>query len=295
MWQIKSAEQPVPVCVVGLTFVERVQHLRRFLVVRQTVKTLGERQHALVHPVRFRVAHEEIAPYAAAHVGLGQFVTVVVLFLINQIGIVMRGRHRQCPLVHFDIGSGGQIDDAAGFRHGVIIAVSHGLDDVGIEHAFDEVAQPAALVDPFVGFRPDAEFLDIIEINRRRLLAVISQTFKVAHHLLRRREWQAITQSLGNREKVDLTAIFLGGVIAIEHTLVLAGTHEMVIVYRHVADAGIRQRRHNRGFPHPLCKPCAERQFAQRILQAGRKTGNLPDTVTRRYRGQHRFGKAGAE
>ncbi|OIQ79888.1 hypothetical protein GALL_383700 [mine drainage metagenome] len=184
--QVQSAEQAVPVGVVGLRFVQFVQHGWRPVVFRQAMVTGGQGQHALVHPVGLRKPHEKVAPDAAAHKRLADFPAALALFALDHVAVEVCGRHRQRPFVHFAVGGRRQVDHPAGPGLGVIVAVAHGMDDGGIQHALDEIPEPAFLVHPFVGFRPDAEFLDIVEIHRRRLPAFVGQAFEVTDHLVRR-------------------------------------------------------------------------------------------------------------
>ena len=216
----------------------------------------GKTEHALVHPVGFRVARQEIAPDAAAQERPVQIAAPGRFFAGQQGGIDAGGGHWQRPFVHFTVGRGGQIDDAARCLSGMKIGVGGGADFRAGQHTLDQRLQPATVVNPVVGFRPDAEFLDVVEINGRRL-ALIGEIFEMADDFMRRREGQAITQGFGNREKVEPGAVFFGAEVAIECCGGLAGTEEMVVVDGDVLDAGFGQRRHHGRLPDPLGEPRA--------------------------------------
>ena len=63
---------------------------------------------------------------------------------------------------------------------GVEIGVGRGADLRDGQHAFDRTAfsQPL-VVDPVVGFRPDAEFLDVVEVDGGGV-ALVGEVFQVA-------------------------------------------------------------------------------------------------------------------
>ena len=113
MRQVKPAKQAVPIGIVGLRFIEVVQHICCAPITWQPCNPQRQSQHTLVHPVGFRVAAEKIFPDAATDIRLMLFVAPGTFFSGDQIGILRGGSGRQGPLVHFDIGGGRQINDAA--------------------------------------------------------------------------------------------------------------------------------------------------------------------------------------
>ncbi len=177
---------------------------------------------------------------------------------------------------------------------GMKVGVGRGADFRAGQHAFDQRFQPAAVVDPVVGLRPDAEFLDVVEVDGGRL-ALLRQAFEVSDHLVRRREGQAVAQGFRDREEVEPGAVFLSREIALQFVGALAGAEEVVVVNGHVADAGDGQRRDNRGFPDPLGQPGAGRADAGTRGQLVVQRCDWPMRSRMRDRGQHRLGIAGAE
>jgi hypothetical protein len=168
-------------------------------------------------------------------------------------------------------------------------------DEGRSQHALDEVLQPASLVDPVVGLGPDAELLDVVEVDGRRAARFIRHGLDVLHGLVGRREGQSIAQGFGDGEQVQAAAVLLGGVEAVELVPLAAGAEEMVVVHHDVADAGIGQGRHHGGFPHPLGEPGALGTLQEILLQPVRHGGQLAHAVPVGDHRQHRLHVAGAE
>jgi hypothetical protein len=182
----------------------------------------------------------------------------------------------------------------------VEVAVGLGADQRRGQHALDELLQPAARVDPVVGFRPDAELLDVVEIHGGAL-ALAGQLFQVGDGLCGGRERQAVAQLLGDREEVDVAAVLLGGVETVELVGLLAGAEEVVVVHRHVFHAAVGQRRHHGRDVHPLGQPGALDAGAEarsslplrrRSGRCGRAAGSPPAPARSRRRRTARPGRA---
>ena len=292
--QVEAAEQAVPVGIVGLGAVQLRLHGRRTPVRRQRRQARRDVEHALVHPVRFREAHEEVAPHAAAQEGLAVLEAAGVLLLLDQRMVGARRPRRQRPFVHLDVGGGRQIDDAARLLARVEVGVGCRLDQRRSQHALDEARQPALLVDPVVGLGPDAELLDVVEIDGGAM-AFARQVLQPGHGAFRRREGQPVARLFRDREQVEPAAILLGGEMAVEPPRRLAGAEEVIVVHRHVFDAGVGQRRHDGRFPDALGEPGALGPLAEQALDLVGKRVDLADAVAMRDRGEHRLAIAGAE
>jgi hypothetical protein len=218
---------------------------------------------------------------------------------MDQFGVAPGGGGGQGPFAHLAVGHGGQIDHAPGRRFPVVVVEVGAADDFRGQHALDEVLEPAPLIDPVVGLGPDAELLDVVEVdgggsvgNRAGL---IGHGLDVGHCLGGRGEGQAVAQGLGNGEQVQAAAVLLGGVEAVELVPLAAGAEKVVVVHHHVADAGIGQGRHHGGFPHSLSEPGALGTLQEVLLQTVGHGGQLAHAVPVGNHRQHRFHVAGAE
>ena len=121
------------------------------------------------------------------------------------------------------------------------------------------------------------------------------QAFDVTHRLLRGRKRQTVAQRLRNGKQVEPAPILLGAEIAGELLGPAAGAEEVVVVHRDVADAGVGERGHHRGFPHPLRQPRAPGARTQFPVQLLRQDLDLADAVAIGNDRQHRLGVARAE
>ena len=178
-------------------------------------KPVRQLEHALVHPVRLGIAGQEVAPDPAAQKRALLVKLKVVPRAFDQARITPGGGRRQGPFVHLAVGGGGQVDQAATGMSGLKLGVRGGHNGGRGEHAFEKLDQPAARVDPVIGVRPDPEFLDVIEIDRR-LIAARCQPFEIAHGIRRRGERQAVAQAFVDRKQIESAAFFLGGIKTVE-------------------------------------------------------------------------------
>ena len=216
------------------------------------------------------------------------------LFLFEQ-GMVGRGaRGGKRPFVHLDVGGGWQVHDAARLFARMVVGIGLGADQGRGQHALDELRQPAFLEHPFVGLGPDAEFFDVVEVDRRAA-SLTGEVFQPGHGLVGGREGQPVARTFRNREQVEAAAVLVGGEKAVEAVLAFAGAEEVVVVHRHVADAGGDQRGHHRGLPDPFGEPGAGRAHAEAALDLVGERGDLRHPVAVRDRRQHGFAVAGAE
>ena len=163
------------------------------------------------------------------------------------------------------------------------------------QHALDELLEPFFLVHPRVRVGPDAEFFDVVEIDRRPSLRIGGQAFDEPHRFAGRREWNAITQRFGDREQIQHAAVFFRRVVAGEILGALARAQKMVVVDRDETDSGIGQRRHQRRFPDALGQPRALGTLMRETRQAIRQCVDLADAIARRNYDEHRFHIAAAE
>jgi hypothetical protein len=180
-------------------------------------------------------------------------------------------------------------------RARAVFAESLGGDFPGPEHAFDELAQPALFKHPLVGFGPDAEFFDVVEIDCGRGPRLAREAVEVSDALLGQGKRNAVAQRLGNGEQVEPAPVFFGGEIPVELRCRLAARQEVVIIDGDVADAAVGKRRHHRGLPHALGQPCPLRRAAKTRAELLAELGDLAQPVAVRDRGEHGLGIACAE
>ncbi len=292
--QIEAAEQSVPVRIVGLCQVQQFAHAGCRLCA-EIGDAHGKLLHALVHPVRLGIPRHEVAPDAAAHKGFGLLVAMLVLFPFDQFGIALRAVGIQRPFVHLDVGGGRQVNHPTGAMVAVEIAIKRGLDRRRGEHAFDELLQPLLFINPLVGLRPDAQFFDVVEVDRCRRTLFGGQRFEVMDRFGCGGKRNAIAQRFRDREQVESAAAFLRREKTGQFPDPPARAQEVIVVDRDVANAGIGERGCHGRLPDPFREPGAARSPAERSLQAARQGGKLRTAVAFRDRCQHRLCVAAAE
>ncbi len=195
------------------------------------------------------------------------------------------------PLVHLGIRCRGKIHQATACIAAVKAAKRLGLDAPRGLDAREQLLEPAALVDPFVGVRPDAELLDIIEVDRGRSAW---RAFDRLDHICGRRERDHVAQVLRDGKDIEAFAALLGRIVAIQRSGD-AGAAQMRIVDRHETQPAVVQGGDDRGFPYALRQPRAARPHAEEIAEAQRQRAQLGAPVTIGYRRQHRLGVAAAD
>ena len=241
MRQIEPAEQSVPVGVIGLREMQQLAHVGRRLGA-EFGNARRKLLHALVHPVRFGVTRHEVAPDAASHEGFRLLVVLLVFFPPHQFGIAVRAIGIERPFVHFDVRGGRQIDHTPGALPGVEVAIQRGLDRRGGDHAFDELLEPLFLVNPDVGFRPDAQLLDVVEIDCGRGAVLGRQRFQVLDRLGCGGKRDPVAQRLRNRKQVETAAAFFRREIAGQLLAALSRAEKVIVVHGDVTDGAVGQR-----------------------------------------------------
>ena len=293
--QVESAEQPVPVGVVGLRAVQQVLQSRRALSGWKRLEARGQLQHALVHPVGLAVARQEVAPDPSAQERFVALVAAVVALLLYQVCVGVGARSWQRPLVHFDVGRGGQVDHPVGRALVTVLVEVQRADQGRGEHALDELPQPASLVHPLVGLRPDSELLDIVEVDGSRAWTAVGHALDKAHDLGGGGEGDAVAQRFRNGEQLELAAVLFRAVVADQFFDRLAGAQKVVVVDRDILDSRVYQRRHYRAFPHSLGQPSPLGTAAHQVFQAVRQGLELTQAVARWNGSEHRFHVTAAE
>ena len=204
-------------------------------------------------------------------------------------------RRGQGPLAHLDIRRGRQIDDAARAFARMELGEQRRHDHGRREHAFDEMLQPLAAEDPVVRLGPDAELLDVVEVDRALRRAGRREGFDVAHDLVGRRERDAVAQLLRDREEVEAASVVLGAEVSAQFGEIAARADEVIVVDGDVLDPGLRERRDDRGLPDAFGEPRTARTLAERAFEPRRQCLDLADTITRGDRREDGLHVAAAE
>ena len=208
----------------------------------------------------------------------------------------MRALGRQRPLVHLDVGGGGQVDHAPARCGGAVLVEVLCADRRGGQHRLDEMLEPALLVHPLVGLRPDAELLDVVEVDRRRSRTALGLPLDEADRFGAR----------GRRGCGSATPPRSGTARALRPSssvqkcppscsAVLPGAQEVVVVDGDVLDSGVGERRDDAALPDPLGEPAALGPAPDQPFQPIRQRADLADAVAGRDRSEHRLRIAAAE
>ena len=107
MAHVNATKESMPVGIVGLGFPQVDE--ARFWCRTRAIDVLMHTQHFFMLIVDLMVADEEVAPEATAH-ELQDIIAPLILQCVQEFAKNIGFLRGQCPLGHFDIGGGGDVD-----------------------------------------------------------------------------------------------------------------------------------------------------------------------------------------
>ena len=266
MGQIEAAEDAVPVGVVALTLVEVFE---RVPLRADGVDFPRNHDHPLVKAARLRVLEEEFAEEPAAQEPAGFRAGPGLELLEGRLVVGLED-----PLHHFFVGRRRKIDPARGRMRVQILGKGHRPDalvfDVG-----EEPLEPAFLEHPFVGARPDAEFLAVVPEDGRP--ARSPEPVEMGVDVVEAVERHEVAELFVDRKKPQTSALFLGDIGRSQ--VADPGIVKMLFVEEGVFDARRRQGFGQVGLPDSFGEPQPPRRLSEILPEVVVHHPDLPDPV----------------